>query len=107
MKKYIWQTYGNFTRIELSDIWKNMADIWENMADIWEKMVNLSIYDLGHMGNSLKINSGKIMADIPQHAKDLAARNGHLETVKLLLERAKDKNQQTRMAGLPFTVLQG
>jgi hypothetical protein len=60
------------------------------------------IYDLGHMGNSLKINSGKIMADIPQHAKDLAAGNGHLETVKLLLERAKDKNPADKDGWTPL-----
>jgi hypothetical protein len=60
---------------------KYMADIWEKMADIWEFHSNWTfghmgkygghmgkngqpIYDLGHMGISLELNSGKIMADI-------------------------------------------
>jgi hypothetical protein len=60
----MWRTYGNFTRIELSDIWENMADIWEKMADICMRKNGEPIYDLGHMGISLELNSGNIMADI-------------------------------------------
>jgi hypothetical protein len=85
----------------MADIWENMADMWENMADIWEFHSNWTfghmgkygghmgkygghmekngepIFDLGHMGISLELNSNWIMADIWELPDLSAAQQGN------------------------------